>query len=77
MNYLMPQTANVAEQVKVLAITQHVQLKVARAFKETNLQPFVPNEKGLGGLDFFKQSQKLQDFSMQCSCLMQVKCRDC
>lgn len=52
MNYLMPQTANVAEQVKVLTITQHVQLKVAKAFNETNLQPFVPNEKGFGGLVF-------------------------
>jgi len=63
MNYLMTQTAKVAEQVKVLTITQHAQFKVAKAFNEINLEPFVPNEKdfwgGLGCLVFYKQSQKL------------------
>ena len=56
----MPQTAKVAEQVKVLTITQHAQFKVAKAFNEIDLQPFVPNEKGgfgaFFGFVFFKQS---------------------
>lgn len=68
MSYLMPQTSKVAEQVKVLTITQHAQFQVAN---EINLQPFVPNKNGFClfwfffwcvWLVFFKQSQKLPWF---------------
>lgn len=49
MSYVMPQGSKVAEQVKVLTITQHDQFKVAKAFNEINFQPFVPSEKGVWG----------------------------